>query len=306
MAYARFPKPAFQGIFLEELSTATSVGDKQGYFFFETRKLIIKNNSEGFQNSAQDYASYLESPEGRLRIDLVFENLREFLHQPQANKSLFALDVGAGTGATAVRLAQLGFHVTLLDSSQAMLDIARLTAKKIGVTNRVTFVEGDAGHLTSLFSASFDVVLCHNVLEFVDDPTIVLRDASRLLRDASGVLSVVVRNQAGEVFKAAILAGNLAAAEANLTSEWGSEPLYGGKVRLFTPSGLQAMLNTVSLAVIAKRGVRVIADYLPERISRSDEYPRILDLEKMLSSRPEYAAVARYTHFLVRRTESGA
>ena len=280
---------------------------KQGCFFFEARKLIIKSNSERFQNSAQDYASYLESPEGRLRIDLAFENLQEFLHQPQANKSLFALDVGAGTGATAVRLARLGLHVTLLDSSQAMLDIARLAAERTGVTRRVTVVKGDAAQLTSLFSAaSFDVVLCHNVLEFVDDPTSVLGDVARLLRDTSGLLSIVVRNQAGEVFKAAILAGDLAATETNLTSEWGSESLYGGKVRLFTPAGLRVMLNTLSLAVIAERGVRVIADYLPEHISRSDEYPRILDLEKMLGSRPEYVAVARYTHCLVRPMESGA
>jgi S-adenosylmethionine-dependent methyltransferase len=268
--------------------------------------LIIKSNGERFQDSAQDYASYLESPEGRLRIDLAFRNLQEFL-QPQANKSLFALDVGAGTGATAIRLARLGFHVTLLDSSKAMLDIAKLAAETTGVTNRVTFVEGDAAQLTSLCSATpFDVVLCHNVLEFVDDPTSVLRDAARLLRYASGILSIVVRNQAGEVFKAAILAGNLAAAETTLTSEWGSESLYGGKVRLFTPSGLQTMLHSLSLAVIAERGVRVIADYLPEHISRRDEYQRILDLEKMLGSRPEYAAVARYTHCLVRRKESGA
>ena len=65
---------------------------------------------------------------------------------------------------------------------------------------------------------------------------LVLRGAARVLRDTSAILSIVVRNQAGEVFKAAIQAGDLAAAEANLTAEWGFESLYGGKVRLFTSS----------------------------------------------------------------------
>ena len=50
----------------------------------------------------------------------------------------------------------------------------------------------------------------------------------------SAILSIVVRNQAGEVVKAAIQVGDLAAAEANLTAEWGFESLYGGRVRLFT------------------------------------------------------------------------
>jgi S-adenosylmethionine-dependent methyltransferase len=269
--------------------------------------MITKSNDDRFQNSAADYAAYLETPEGRLRTDLAFANLQDFLPPPEAKKSMYALDLGCGTGATAVRLAQLGFHVTQLDSSQAMLDIARHTADEAGVAHRITFRHGDAAQLASLFDAeSFDVVLCHNILEYVDNPTTVLRGAARVLRDTSAILSIVVRNRAGEVFKAAIQAGDLAAAEANLTAEWGFESLYGGRVRLFTSASLRAMSNAESLALIAERGIRVLADYLPPRISRTSEYARILELEKKLGSRPEYAAVARYTHCLACRMEIGA
>jgi S-adenosylmethionine-dependent methyltransferase len=269
--------------------------------------MVSRSDDERFQNGAQAYAAYLEMPEGRMRADLVFANLQDFLPPLQANKHLFALDVGCGTGAAAVRLAELGFHVTQLDSSQAMLDIARRKADEAGVTNRVTVVHGDVAQMMKLFvAASFDVVLCHNVLEYVDDPASVLCGAARLLRDTSAILSVVVRNQAGEVFKAAIQAGELAAAEANLTAELGYESLYGGKVRIFTSAVLRAMFNAASLALIAERGVRVVADYLPPRISRDSEYARILQLERKLGCRPEYAAVARYTHCLARRRENGA
>ena len=269
--------------------------------------MITRSDDERFQDGAQDYAAYLETPEGRLRTDLAFANLQEFLPTPQAKKQMYALDVGCGTGATAVRLARLGFHVTQLDSSQAMLDIARRTAEEARVTNRVTLQHGEATQLTDLFSAaSFDVILCHNILEYVDDPAAVLRGAARALRDSSAILSIVVRNQAGEVFKAAIQAGDLAAAEANLTAEWGFESLYGGRVRLFSPPDLHAMLNAESLTSIAERGVRVFADYLPPRISLSSEYARILELERKLGRRPQYAAVARYTHCLARCMERGA
>jgi len=67
-----------------------------------------------FQDDADKYATYLETPEGRLRLDLAFANVQELL--PQATRSLHALDLGGGTGALAVRLARLGFHVTLLDT----------------------------------------------------------------------------------------------------------------------------------------------------------------------------------------------
>jgi S-adenosylmethionine-dependent methyltransferase len=262
-------------------------------------KMTAKADHERFQNGANEYAVYLETTEGRLRSDLAFANLQDFL--PQAKPSLCALDLGCGTGAIGVRLARLGIHVTLLDSSPAMLDIARRAAREAGVTGKVLLQDGDATELANLFhAASFDVILCHNVLEYLDDPGAVLRSAARTLRDSSAIVSVLVRNQAGEVFKAAIKAGDLTVAENNLTAEWGQESLYGGRVRLFTSDSLPAMLKAASLAVIAERGVRVLADYLPPRVSRSADYERILELERKLGNRPEYAAVARYTQCLAR------
>jgi len=222
-------------------------------------KMTAKADNERFQSGANQYVLYLETPGGRLRSDLAFVNLQDFLPL-QSQTSLCALDLGCGTGATAVRLARLGFCVTLLDSSPAMLDIANRKANEARVTDNVVLQEGDATRLTNFFdTALFDVILCHNVLEYLDDPIAVLRGAARALRDSSAILSVLVRNRAGEVFKAAIQAGDLAGAESNLTAEWGQDSLYGGRVRLFTRDNLHAMLKTASLGVIAERGVRVMA-----------------------------------------------
>jgi S-adenosylmethionine-dependent methyltransferase len=266
-------------------------------------KITARADRERFRSDAPKYAAYLETADGRLRLDLTFANLQEFLPLPQAEKLLCALDVGCGTGAMAVRLARLGIHVTLLDSSPEMLDLAKRTAAESGVSERIVLQHGDASQLMKvLHPASFDVVLCHNILEYVDDPAVVLREAASVMRDSAAVLSVLVRNQAGEVFKAAIQAGDLALAENNLAAEWAQESLYGGRVRLFARDSLQAMLQAASLEVVALRGVRVMSDYLPPKISRSTEYERIFELEHKLGSRPEFAAVARYLQCLVRRS----
>lgn len=265
-------------------------------------KVTANADGERFQNGAEEYATYLETPEGRLRSDLAFSNLEDFLPVPQAKDSFCALDVGCGTGTAAVRLARLGIHVTLLDSSAAMLDIAKRAAQEAAVTEMTALKHGNAADLANLFpTQSFDVVLLHNVLEFVDDPVAVLCGAARALRDSSAILSVLVRNQAGEVLKAAIQAGDLAAAENNLTAEWGRESLYGGRVRLFPPESMQRMLIEASLAVAAKRGVRVISDYLPSQVSRDAEYQQIFQLERKLGIRQEFAGVARYSQYLVHR-----
>jgi len=268
-------------------------------------KEMTANECERFQAGAAKYAAYLETPEGRLRLDLAFANLQEFLPQAsETTRPLRALDLGGGTGAFAVRLARLGFHVTLLDASQPMLDYAERAAQAAGVTERIAVKQGDANQLAELFhSESFDVITCHNILEFVDDPVAVLRHAARALRDRSSIISVLVRSQAGEVLKAALLGGDLAAAEQTLTAEWGDEALYGSKVRLFTPESLHAMLVESSLAVTAERGVRIVSDYLPPSVSRDNEYDRISQLERKLGRRPEFAAVARYTHCLAHRAD---
>jgi S-adenosylmethionine-dependent methyltransferase len=267
-------------------------------------QMTANADSGRFQSGADKYAAYLETPEGRLRCDLAFANLQDFLPQPQTSLSLRALDLGCGTGAAAVRLARLGIHTTLLDSSSAMLDIAKRAAREAGVDGKIALKHGDAAQVAKLFAiGSFDIVLCHNILEYVEEPSAVLSAAAQVLRSDStavGILSILVRNRAGEVLRAGIEAGDLEAAERNLTTVWGHESLFGGRVRLFTLDSLQVMTKGASLAVAAERGVRVISDYLPPQVSRRQEYERIFELERKLGSRLEFAAVARYVQIIAR------
>src|SRR5260221_7488762 len=115
-----------------------------------------------------------------------FANLQDF--RPAGHRSLLALDLGCGTGAMAVHLARLGLHVTLLDASVPMLDFAMRAAREAGVTERIALKNGDAAQFANLFPGElFDVILCHNILEYVDDPCAVLRSATRALRDPSSI-----------------------------------------------------------------------------------------------------------------------
>jgi len=195
----------------------------------------------------------------------------------------------------------MGLHVTALDSSPDMLQLAARGAQQAGVTARFAVVLDDATHVDEIFPAqSFDIVLCHNILEYVDDPSAVLRRVARVMRGPSANISALVRNQAGEVLKAALQAGDLAASEHALDAEWAHESLYGGKVRVFTPENLKKTLNDAALTIVARRGVRVTSDYLPSQISRSAEYDLIFNLERKLGARPEFFGMARYLHVLAR------
>ncbi|MGH1445424.1 MAG: class I SAM-dependent methyltransferase [Cognatishimia sp.] len=75
------------------------------------------------------------------------------------------LEVGAGTGRTALSLASQVGEIVVTDLSDAMLDVGRAEAKADGVEN-ISFERCDAGALPE---GPFDVVLAHNILHLIDD-----------------------------------------------------------------------------------------------------------------------------------------
>jgi 2-polyprenyl-3-methyl-5-hydroxy-6-metoxy-1,4-benzoquinol methylase len=76
------------------------------------------------------------------------------------------LDVGTGAGRAALLLARGGAHVTAVDASDQMLDVARTRAAEEGL--RVDFRRGDA-HALEFGDRSFDVVVCLRVLMHAPD-----------------------------------------------------------------------------------------------------------------------------------------
>ncbi|MCZ9336940.1 class I SAM-dependent methyltransferase, partial [Streptomyces sp. TRM76130] len=67
--------------------------------------------------------------------------------------------------------ARLGHHVTVVDPSPDALFALERRAAEAGVADRVRGVQGDAHGLFDVVErGGYDVVLCHGVLEYVDDP----------------------------------------------------------------------------------------------------------------------------------------
>jgi len=244
---------------------------------------------------ADRYASYLKTPAGRLRSELAWENLRCCL--PRAAAMRRALDLGGGTGFAAVRLAQMGFEVVLLDSSKEMLRIARQETEPSASIGCVSFLHADAARLPELFEdAAFDVVVCHNLLEYVADPFKTVCDIARVLR-SGGLISALARNRAGEVLRAAIKE-DWKLAQANLSAETVVDSLFGQPVRVFSPAQVRDMMVCSGLEVIAERGVRVFSDYVGVEGPSGESYDQVLDLELALGARPEFAAIARYSQWI--------
>jgi S-adenosylmethionine-dependent methyltransferase len=268
---------------------------------------VSVGEDERFAAGAARYAAYLSTIEGRLRLDLGWANLKELadaelLRGVGDEYEGMALDAGGGTGALALRLAAEGWQVAVLDSSQAMLELAGENARREGLEARLTLHLCDAAGAAELFApASFDLAACHNVLEYVAEPAEVVRALTACVRPG-GLVSLLARNRAGEVLRSAVKARDLDAARHALTAAEVRESLYGGPARLFDAQALHALLDERAWEVIAARGIRVVADYLPPELFVDEEaYARLLSFETELGARSEFAAVARYTQLIARR-----
>lgn len=263
---------------------------------------------ERFDTGASRYADYLRTTEGRLRLELAWANLRALLNEATGGGDLpggaerHALDVGGGTGALALRLVAEGWRVAVVDSSEPMLALAAEAVRQSGLPAHVSFHQGDATSVGALFpGASFDLAVCHNVLEYVADPASVVRAMSAALRPG-GLASILARNRAGEVLRAAIKSHDLAAARVALEAETVSESLYGGPAKLFDHEHLRALASQSGLVAVAERGVRVLTDYLPATLTENAQaYQRLFDFELELGTRANFAAVARYAQLIARR-----
>lgn len=89
------------------------------------------------------------------------------------------LDLGTGTGRMLQLLAPLAARAVGLDASHAMLSVARANLGKADLA-RVELRQGDI-YAPPFARGSFDLVVIHQVLHYLDDPARALREAGRLL-----------------------------------------------------------------------------------------------------------------------------
>lgn len=218
----------------------------------------------------------------------------------RAGRTLAVVDVGGGTGGFAVPLAQAGHRVTVVDASPDALAALARRASEAGVADRVTSVQGDGDRLAELMPAgSADLVLCHSVLEVVDEPIGVLRAVAATLR-ADGAASILVANRAAAVLARAA-GGHLASAAALLEDPDGRADPRDTLRRRFDVATLAALVTGAGLAVEEIHGVRVLADLVPAPVAEADP-ATLLRLESRLAAQPPYRDIAAQLHMFARRT----
>ena len=90
------------------------------------------------------------------------------------------LDLGCGTGAVTLRLAERGLRVNGVDHSPEMLELARAKAAERGLAGRIELETGDVRELR-FGDAEFDGVTCQGLLHHLEDIDPCLGELARVL-----------------------------------------------------------------------------------------------------------------------------
>jgi 2-polyprenyl-3-methyl-5-hydroxy-6-metoxy-1,4-benzoquinol methylase len=232
------------------------------------------------------------------RTAVVWQVLRAELDRHQG-RELRVVDVGGGTGGFAVPLAQLGHHVTVVDASPDALAALIRRAAEAGVADRVAARQGDGESFAELVEpGGVDLVLCHSLLEVVDDPLRVAGSLTGALRPG-GAASVIVANRAAAVLARAI-GGHLDVAAALLDDPDGRAGARDTLLRRYDAETAADLLTKAGLEVEQIHGVRVVADLVPGAVLER-EHEALLAFELAAAGRTPYRDLATQLHLLARR-----
>jgi len=226
------------------------------------------------------------------RTAVVWEALGPVLEPP----GLDVLDIGGGTGGFAARVAGLGHRVTVVDPSPDALAALARRAREDGV--EVAGQQGDLGSLLELVGpAGADLVLCHGVLEVVEDPAVALAAIHEVLRPGGRLSLLVAQRHAAVIARA--MAGHVAQALALLDDP----DAHGRTGRRFTVDEVTGLLAGAGFEVGSVHGIRVFADLVPGALLDLEPgtTAALLELERAVSDRPEYLPLATQLHLLASR-----
>lgn len=109
-----------------------------------------------------------------------------------ARPGLRVLDIGCGLGNDTARFARAGASVVGIDIAERAIELSRANFAQRGLPGTFCVMSGEA---LALPDATFDLVYCHTVLQFAQDPGLLVREAHRVLKPGGTAIMMVVNSR---------------------------------------------------------------------------------------------------------------
>lgn len=247
-----------------------------------------------------------EAPTSRLQAELSFRYLFRHLKSGimRGDAELNILDVGSGVGEVAMRFSALGHKVTMLEPQACLLKTAEERARE-ELPERagdMRFLNQRIENLEECISEEFDLIICHETIEYVDDPLRAFNVMTRVLRPR-GMLSLVFLNRYGLIMNKVILEGNVKEAMDTFEMEEFTTKLHSGHGHLYSEVEMKALLDPLGYNIEGEYGLLVFSDYIDCSIFDDEDcFKGMLELEEKAGEDPHLKSVAKYIQLVTSKS----
>lgn len=234
---------------------------------------------------------------GRVRLEVLWRDISEFVPELQQNTALNILDAGCGMAQVSARLAEQGHHLVLNDISQSMLDAACDVLAEHDVKHTYKILHQPLQNLEQDYAEYFDLVLNHAVLEWMEDPKGAVESLIKLVKPG-GHLSLMFYNIHSIVYRN-LVRGNLRKVELANWAGTGEGSLT--PINPLEPKDVIEWIESAGLTIQSKSGVRVFQDYLLRDIRAQVSDDDIVKSEVEFSRKEPYLNLGRYIHLVCKK-----
>ena len=233
--------------------------------------------------NVRGYLEYVNAPWGKLFYKLAWHNIE--------CKGKRILDFGSGFGYTADHFAEYN-DVVAVEPNEEML-------KHQFTDNHYEQIIGGIEALKNMPGQSFDMIICHNVMEYMNDREELLFEFDRLLKP-NGFISVIKHNRAGKIMQKAVFEYNIDEA-LKLLENGNSESVNFGTINEYDDHELEEYGKGL-LKINKIYGLRIFYALQRNELKTRDEWlANMFALECRAEEIPEFRDIAFFHHVILRK-----
>ncbi len=204
------------------------------------------------------------------------------------------LDFGSGIGVTANHLAKSNEVIAIEPDEESV--------KIRWQENTYQQIIGDVKDLKDFENETFDIIVCHNVLEYTKEERIeIVNEFARLLKP-DGHISLVKHNRPGRVMQMVVLLNDFDSAHSLLAGNDGMTSKFGA-IYYYEDSDIEKWCD--KLKITKTLGMRTFWDMQQnQEIHKTSEWQqKMIEIEMRVSDMDEYKKIAFFHHLTIEKVK---
>lgn len=201
------------------------------------------------------------------------------------------LDFGSGIGVTANYLAEHNEVIAIEPDENSV--------KERWADYPYTQLVGSTEQLKKFEDETFDIIICHNVLEYAESREDIVKEFARILK-VDGKISIVKHNRAGRVMQMVVLLNDFEHAHSLLDGNDGTTSNYGA-IHYYDDEDIENWCP--ELKITKTLGMRTFWDMQQKQENHKDAdwQDKMVEIEMRVSNLEEYKDIAFFHHLTVEK-----